>query len=79
MSALDQKPVEMRERSVSFGRWFQAYWCPGLLWFRVNGRGWHIKDTARHRLLFSEREGHRTFWTARRLSPDPAPRSGASE
>lgn len=28
-----------------------------LYWFRVAGVGLHVKDTRRHRLLFSERNG----------------------
>lgn len=40
---------------------------PGLGWVRVFGRGVHIRDTARHPLLFSEREGFRPFWTFRWL------------
>jgi hypothetical protein len=29
--------------------------APGLLWFRVFGKGLHIKDPRRHPPLFSER------------------------
>jgi hypothetical protein len=30
---------------------------PGLFWFRIFGRGLHIKDPRRHPPLFSERNG----------------------
>jgi len=43
------------------------HYAPGLFWFRVFGKGLHIRDTSRHRLLFSEREGHRAMWTIRKL------------
>lgn len=39
---------------------------PGLAWFRLFGVGLHVKDTRRHPLLFSEREGR-----ARRLPLGP--------
>ena len=35
-----------------------AYHCPGMAWFRVLGFGLRVKDTRRHPLLFSERNGH---------------------
>lgn len=39
------------------------YWCNGLMWFRWfgNGRGYKIKDSTKHDLLFSERNGYRGF------------------
>jgi hypothetical protein len=36
---------------------FCYYRKTGLLWFRVCGYGLEVKDTSRHRLLFSERLG----------------------
>ena len=42
-------------------RFLSWYYCPGLLWIRIgkNGVGFHVKDVARHPLLFSERSGLR--------------------
>lgn len=46
---------------------FSWYRTDGLVWFRIFGKGFHIRDTARHPLLFSERNGHTAMWTIRRL------------
>lgn len=35
------------------------YSIPGLGWFRLFGIGLHWKDTARHRMYFSERNGNK--------------------
>jgi len=47
------------------GSLFEASWGVGRAWVRVRGRGIAVKDTAQHRLTFSEREGSgttQTFW-----------------
>ncbi len=46
---------------------FSYYHTPGLFWFRIFGKGIHVKDVSRHRLMFSEREGYTNFWAVRRL------------
>lgn len=56
-------------------RFIVAVWTPGIFWFRVFGYGVHMKDTTRHRLLFSERNGFcwRLVigrWSFRLLIPD---------
>lgn len=35
----------------------------GLGWFRILGKGIHWKDTTKHRLYFSERNGYRKALT----------------
>lgn len=44
-------------------------WCysPGLFWFRIFGKGLHFRDTDRHPLRFSERNGYRRLLTIRVL------------
>lgn len=39
----------------------------GLFWFRIFGRGLYFRDTRRHPLMFSERNGYRDFWLFSRL------------
>lgn len=51
----------MKRRPLS---WYRG---DGLFWFRVFGQGFHVRDTARHPLRFSEREGYQRMWTIRRL------------
>lgn len=51
----------MSRRPLSFHR------APGLFWFRVFGKGIHVRDTDRHPLRFSERNGYRQMWTFRVL------------
>ena len=41
------------------GRWFKCSALAGLAWFRLFGYGVIIKETRRHPLLFSERNGMR--------------------
>lgn len=36
-------------------RFLKVYVTGGLLWFRLFGKGLHIKDVRRHRLIFSQR------------------------
>ncbi len=36
-----------------------VYYCPGLLWVRIFGIGLMIKDSRRHPLLYSQRNGPR--------------------
>jgi hypothetical protein len=39
---------------------FWAFYCvDGLGWFRLFGIGLHWKDTSRHMMLFSERNGYK--------------------
>lgn len=44
-------------------------WCraDGIFWIRVFGSGFYIRDTARHKLRYSERGGYTTFWMVKRL------------
>jgi hypothetical protein len=37
---------------------FSLYRAPGVYWMRICGLGFHVKDTRRHGLLFSERNGY---------------------
>ena len=51
------------------------YFEKGLFWFRIFGYGLHIKDTKRHQLMFSERNGLTKYWKVgvwivRVLKPD---------
>lgn len=48
---------------------FCGHYTSGLFWFRAFGRGFHIKDTRRHPLRFSERNGYTNFWAIRKLHP----------
>lgn len=63
-----------------FNRWgVSGLIAPGIYWFRIfGGYGLHIKDTVRHRLIFSERFGHTKRiqvgpWSIRLLKPDALP------
>ncbi len=51
----------------AWGSW--PAWCSyrrdGIGWFRIFGYGIHWKDTRRHRLLFSERNGYTRALTIR--------------
>ncbi len=46
-----------REHEEENMRWFGAYTEDGLGWVRIFGFGLKWKDTRRHPLLFSERDG----------------------
>ncbi len=48
----------IKQHQRTFNRWgVCGLIAPGVYWFRIFGRGLHIKDTARHSLMFSERYG----------------------
>jgi hypothetical protein len=40
-------------------RFWSSYYENGFGWFRIFGIGLHWKDIAHHRLLFSQRNGHK--------------------
>jgi hypothetical protein len=42
------------EITIRVASWYS---CDGLFWVRIFGRGIHWKDTTKHGLLFSERNG----------------------
>jgi hypothetical protein len=42
--------------------WWMSYAAPGIVWFRLFGRGLVIRDIRRWPLMFSEREGYARIW-----------------
>lgn len=49
------KVIDFRFGKIGF---FASYSVDGLGWFRIFGIGLHWKDTTKHRLYFSERNGY---------------------
>ena len=57
-------PPHFRSRRVG-----PVVWCygNGMFWLRIFGKGFHIRDTSKEPLRFSERNGYFQFWTFRWL------------
>ena len=52
----------MKHRTLDFGI-LKVGICAGLFWFRIFGKGLHIKDPILHPPLFSERNGFFAYIT----------------
>ena len=56
---IDFKKAQIAHFRLGAISFWAFYAVPGLGWFRLFGLGLHWKDTSRHRIYFSERNGYK--------------------